>query len=625
MTDAVLSDPQASYALLVGACQYETLDDLPAVQRNLSTLRDLLCTPELWGLPPDHCVVMPEPDSADEVVKALEHVAGRTVETLVVYYAGHGLVDPVTEELNLALTGSDGNRVAPSSLPFDWVRRQILAPEVRARHKVVILDCCWSGRAMQGWMSGDGVANEVANRARIHGACLLTSAAETKKALAPPGDEFTAFTGELITVLRDGIPEGPELLDLDTLYGHVLGQLSAKGRPLPQIRSRNLGGQVSLGRNRALVPPPRRPGALPSAREGTAAPSAGGEPSEEGAAGGGTDGRPVRIGLWGAPASGKTTLLAALSHVIGDTQQDYGSWRVSGLNRVSEEFIVQHKTALVNDGQFPPATEVVGEPLRFRFSGAPNPDDDDFDDEFDEGEDQDDDEEPVIHRSHGFVVEVQDVPGHYFHDTPSTPDSSITQRLAESDGLVYLFDPTDGVSNSSADYLFGLIQRITTYLEETGGPPGRYLPHALAVCVTKFDDPQLFLAARAARWGTQVNDRHGFPRVKDRHARQFVHWAARHFCGPDGDRLCDLIENHFDPDRTAYFATSSIGFHVNDDGVFSPSDFANLNGTRIRGGIRPMNVLEPFIALDRRIRTAAETAALLRRVRRTDRAAGAGP
>ncbi|MFF3328614.1 caspase family protein [Streptomyces sp. NPDC002888] len=579
MNDPRLADPTGSYAVLIGTHSYKSLDDLPAVEQNLAVLHDLLCAPDLWGLPPEHCVTLPQPDTAKDVVKALADVVRQATDTLIVYYAGHGLVDPLDGQLQLALPDSDPEHVVATSLAFEWVRRELLRS--KARQKVVVLDCCFSGRAMAPWMSGDRkVVDAVADRAEVEGACLLTAATATKMALAPPDEEFTAFTGELVAALRDGMPDGPELLSVETLYSHARAQLEAKSRPLPEFRSRNQGGQAPLARNRAHPSARRSPhGALPRARQEGSGPDET-LPAEEQPLDTGTS---VRIGLWGAPGSGKTTLLAALAHVVGDTQQEYGSWRISGTDRVAEEFLVQHKNALMDGSRFPPATEAAGEPLRFRFSGEDNARDEETD----------------------FVVEVQDVPGEYFHDLRLIDDASLTQRLAESDGLVYLFDPTGGPANSSAEYLFGIIQRITTHLEETGRPSGRYLPHHLAVCVTKFDSKEVFPKARAARWGTQGDDRYRFPRVKDQHARQFFGWAAERFAGAGGGRLCHLIENHFDPDRTVYFATSSIGFHVGADGVFDASDFANTDDVRIRGSVRPLNVLEPFIALERLIRLGA--------------------
>ncbi|MFH8570344.1 ABC transporter substrate-binding protein [Streptomyces sp. NPDC017993] len=245
-----LSDPAASRALLIGVHGYETLDELPAVERNLIGLKRAFTDEALWGLPDAHCVTLPQPESAQAVLDTLHSVALQTTDTLVVYYAGHGLTDPFSDELYLALPGSDGNRMY-SALPYEWVRRAMLDPHIKARRKVVILDCCFSGRALLGGMSG---TDQVADRALIEGTCLMAASAETRKALSPPGEEFTAFTGELITVLGEGIADGPPLLDMHTLFRHLHTTLAAKGRPLPQQRNRNTGGLIALARNRGYAP-----------------------------------------------------------------------------------------------------------------------------------------------------------------------------------------------------------------------------------------------------------------------------------------------------------------------------------------------------------------------------------
>ncbi|MFJ1744865.1 ABC transporter substrate-binding protein [Streptomyces sp. NPDC088116] len=241
-----LPDPDASQALLIGVHTYENLEDLPAVEHNLAGLTRAFTDQSLWGLPPSHCVTLPQPHSAQAVLDTLSGVAARACDTLIVYYSGHGLTDPHSDELYLALPGSDQERMY-TTLPYEWLRRAVLHPRVRARRKVVILDCCYSGRALLGGMSG---TDQVADQALIEGTCLLAASAETRRALSPPGEEFTAFTGELITVLTDGIADGPPLLDMDTLYRHLYATLAAKARPLPQQRNRNTGGLIALARNR---------------------------------------------------------------------------------------------------------------------------------------------------------------------------------------------------------------------------------------------------------------------------------------------------------------------------------------------------------------------------------------
>lgn len=245
----ILPDPAASQALLIGVHGYESLPALPAVERNLAGLTRAFTDRDLWGLPPSHCTALSQPSSAQDVLDTLNRVALRATDTLVVYYAGHGLIDPYSEELYLALPGSDQERLY-SALPFEWMRRAVLDPRIGARHKVVILDCCYSGRALVGGMSGSLQA-QVADHALIDGTSLMAASAKTRKALSPPGEEYTAFTGELITVLTEGITDGPSLLDMQTLYRHLYTALAAKARPLPQQRNRNTGGLIALARNRA--------------------------------------------------------------------------------------------------------------------------------------------------------------------------------------------------------------------------------------------------------------------------------------------------------------------------------------------------------------------------------------
>ncbi|MGW6022546.1 caspase, EACC1-associated type [Streptomyces sp. NPDC055099] len=255
---ALLSDPARSEAVLVGVHDYTGLDDLPSVARNLRGLRDVLTDPAVWGLADDACTVLPQPGSAGQVLDVVRERAHRAVDTLLVYYAGHGLMDPHTEELYLALPDSDGEREY-TWLRYEYLRRAVLDPRARARSTVLILDCCYSGRALVGKMSASA---HLADQAVVDGTCVLASCAETRPALSPPGETYTAFTGELLTTLTEGVAGKPDPLDMDTLYRDVRRALTGKSRPVPQQRNRNLGGDIAIARNRAAargaVPGPER-------------------------------------------------------------------------------------------------------------------------------------------------------------------------------------------------------------------------------------------------------------------------------------------------------------------------------------------------------------------------------
>ncbi|WP_181043310.1 caspase family protein [Actinokineospora auranticolor] len=249
-----LPDGSASRVVLVGTHRYESFDDLPSVRANLTGLRDVFTDARLWGLPDEHCAVVEQPVNARQVLDQVRRSAERATDTLIVYFAGHGFTDDRTNDLCLALPDSEPG-LEYTMLPFDAIRRRVLDHGSRARRKVVILDCCFSARALQGWMGS------VADQSSIEGSCVLTASSETRMALAPPGEKYTAFTGELINVLETGVPGGPSLLDMETVYQQVRWALEAKSRPIPQQRNRNAGGQIPPVINTAasLAPRPAPP------------------------------------------------------------------------------------------------------------------------------------------------------------------------------------------------------------------------------------------------------------------------------------------------------------------------------------------------------------------------------
>lgn len=234
----MLPDPERSRVVLIGASRFSSgeLPDLPAVRNNLDELAGCL-----RGI--GRCTVVADPESPVALVDPVHDAAVEAEDTLIIYYAGHGLVHPRTLGLLLAVVGSAPGRTH-TAVPYDHVRECLL--DSPAARKVVILDCCYSGRALGG-MADPTTA--VANEATVEGTYLLASAPPNKQALSPPGERFTAFTGALVNVLRRGIPDGPEHLRLDLIYRQVRDTLRRAALPEPQLRAANTAGELALIRN----------------------------------------------------------------------------------------------------------------------------------------------------------------------------------------------------------------------------------------------------------------------------------------------------------------------------------------------------------------------------------------
>ncbi|MBM9509295.1 caspase, EACC1-associated type [Actinacidiphila acididurans] len=236
-----------SRAVLVGTAAYHQLEQLPAVGANLRDLAQALGDPMLWGLPDGNCLVVADPQSSSALLDPVQRAGEDADDTLLVYYAGHGLRDADSADLYLALTGSRAN-TGYTAVAYQHLRTVVR--QSRARRKIIVLDCCFSGRAARA-LAG-GIADETA----VDGAYVLAASPKDRVALAPDGEMHTAFTGELLDILRLGIDDGPELIDLETIYQELDLRLRAKNRPRPQRHQENNTGRLPLVRNRAAAAAP---------------------------------------------------------------------------------------------------------------------------------------------------------------------------------------------------------------------------------------------------------------------------------------------------------------------------------------------------------------------------------
>lgn len=256
-------DIDRSRAVLIGVGEYgadeeptassETLSSLNSVSANLTDVQHLLTEPDLGTFAVEHCQLVENPKGHYEIGRVLE-AAGRDAEdVLLVYFSGHGLVDN-RGRLYLGLPGTNPSQLGWTALPFELVREAL--QDSPAAVRVLVLDCCFSGRAFESMSGGDGLQSALLD---TEGTYTLASSAANQPSFAPRGEPNTAFTGALLAAARQSPGQ-----TLEELYGATRRRLKAQGRPEPHRRSVDAAGDIVLfGTPRSLTPvsviePPER-------------------------------------------------------------------------------------------------------------------------------------------------------------------------------------------------------------------------------------------------------------------------------------------------------------------------------------------------------------------------------
>ncbi|MGW4369822.1 caspase family protein [Nocardia takedensis] len=223
----------SSRAVLVGVGRYDLLHDIPSAANNVLDLHRLLTSPGAI-LSTQHCRTLRDPAGTHQIGDEVERAAEEASDTLLVYFTGHGVLDS-RGRLYLALTSTDPDRIRWTALPFATVREAIA--ESSARTRILILDCCFSGRAFDALSTGP---DAILGQAEIEGTYTITSSSRNEPSFAPPGQRHTAFTAALIAAASTpGLP-------LDDLYNRTRRHLRERGHPDPQRRAVNTAGRLVL-------------------------------------------------------------------------------------------------------------------------------------------------------------------------------------------------------------------------------------------------------------------------------------------------------------------------------------------------------------------------------------------
>ena len=236
LVNTMMPSRSDSRVVLAGVASYRSMPRLPNVLNNLTDLHAAL-TGDHGAFDDATITLVADPVQPADLLTPLARAAKQATDTLVFYFAGHGVRD-MSDALCLALPGTIDRKADAlrTALPVEAVAAILNASP--ARRRIVILDCCFSGLVMR-----------APSAFNLH---LLTATSRTEKAKALPEHRNTEFTAHLLELLKNGVPDCPDTVDIGTIYNRLHVTLSAADLPKPHQRTVDRSADTAIARNRGV-------------------------------------------------------------------------------------------------------------------------------------------------------------------------------------------------------------------------------------------------------------------------------------------------------------------------------------------------------------------------------------
>ena len=228
-------NPENTYAFLIAVENYtkdKQLHQLPHSFNNVAALHKVLKGAAV-GIPKSNIKTDFDPTNATELIEKLQStVDNDNAKTLIIYYAGHGVLDDDGSHY-LTLTNSTVSNIAINGLDINYLNKAFA--NKKNLNLVLILDSCFSESAFESF------------KARNY--LVIASSAKNRTSKYPVDADYSAFTNELIITLKEGIDTDNENLTWKDVYSQLKSQLKEKGFPAPRISSTNEVDMLEIAKN----------------------------------------------------------------------------------------------------------------------------------------------------------------------------------------------------------------------------------------------------------------------------------------------------------------------------------------------------------------------------------------
>jgi hypothetical protein len=231
-------DHSHTKAILIGNSDYPhwPKGNIPNIRVNLEKLKAALCDRGTVGLvdSPENLLVVADHERTEILVKVAEFTKKCGPEdSLILYYAGHGLLDlDDYKKLYLAAADTPIHLKAVTCFTSDDLKTHLLG--CKATNKIMILDCCYAGLAASGLQSDpESVRKTIWGNTK--GVYFMMSSDQDEPSRFDPKDDTipTFFTQRLVQTLDEGDMGGDEIWTLDEFFQQMKRRWDTRIAPEP--------------------------------------------------------------------------------------------------------------------------------------------------------------------------------------------------------------------------------------------------------------------------------------------------------------------------------------------------------------------------------------------------------
>ncbi|MFF1451126.1 AAA domain-containing protein [Streptomyces sp. NPDC058274] len=211
-----------NHALLVGTAAYQdgNFPALPSVRADVHYLSQVLQMPAVGRY--EECLRV-EDSSKAAIKQAVERFLGdrEPDELVVLYLSGHGAYDREGGQLYYVTTDTDADRLQQTALEASYLTDQL--ERCAARRKVLLLDCCFSGSAVQGFRTKGASHSAAAPIVEASGVYVITASQHWEQAFTTDADQPSQFTRAIVEGLHSGQADldGDGKVSANDLFRHI--------------------------------------------------------------------------------------------------------------------------------------------------------------------------------------------------------------------------------------------------------------------------------------------------------------------------------------------------------------------------------------------------------------------